>query len=131
MKNVIYENLPSIWEMTSHKVEVSQVECERVTREQHETIMLEGAYVYGQCYLVSREKGKRTIDVFRELPDYIMVKDREFKKNLDHAYIKDFGDIKMPFAMYTAVDGNTKEAPAFIWLKKSQVRPTRILTMKY
>ena len=131
MKNVINEHLPAIGEMTHNRVEVSKTEAERAMREQNETIMLEGAYRYGQCYLASREKGKHPIDVFNELPDYIMVKDREFKKDLDHVYIRDFGDIKIPFAMYTAVDGNIKEAPTFIWLKKSQVRSTRVLTMKY
>lgn len=131
MKKIINENLPAIWEMTSRKVEVSQAECERVMREQHEVLMLEGAYRYGKCYLASREKGKRTIDVFNALPDYIMVKDREFKKDLNYVYVRDYGDIKIPFAVYTAVDGDIKEAPAFIWLKKSQIRPTRMLTMKY
>jgi hypothetical protein len=131
MKNVINEHLPAIGEMTHNRVEVSKTEAERAMREQNETIMLEGAYRYGQCYLASREKGKHPIDVFNELPDYIMVKDREFEKNLDYAYIRDYNGIKIPFAVYTAVDGNIKEAPTFIWLKKSQIRPTRILTMKY
>lgn len=131
MKESIICHLPAIGEMAHNRVEVSKTEAERAMREQNETIMLEGAYRYGQCYLASREKGKHPIDVFNELPDYIMVKDREFKKDLDHVYIRDFGDIKIPFAMYAAIDGNIKESPAFIWLKKSQIRPTRVLTMKY
>lgn len=131
MKNVINEHLPAIGEMAHNRVEVSKTEAERAMREQNETIMLEGAYRYGQCYLASREKGKHPIDVFNELPDYIMIKDREFKKDLNYVHVRDYGDIKIPFAMYTAVDGNIKEAPTFIWLKKSQIRSTRILTMKY
>lgn len=131
MENVINEYFPAIGEMASRAVEVSQVEWRITVREQHETVMLEGAYRYGQCHIALREDNRRPIDVFNELPDYIMIKGREFKKNLDRAYIRYFGKVKIPFALYTAVDGNIKEAPAFIWLKKSQVRATRVLTIKY
>lgn len=131
MKNIINEHLPVIGEMTHNRPVCSPVESRREPREQIEHAMLDLAHDYGYCHIALIRKGVKSTDVFNELPDYILVKNREFKKDLDHAYIRDFGNIKIPFAMYIAVDGNIKEAPAFIWLKKSQVRPTRVLTMKY
>lgn len=113
MKNVTNEYIPTIWEIDHNKVEISQTEM----RERYESSMLEYAYHFGYCYIAALEKGKL---VSNELPDYIMVKDREFKKNLENAYIKN----KIPFVQYTATDGNIEGAQTFIWLKRSQIRST-------
>lgn len=128
MANVINEHLPTIWEMSHNKVEISQTEAEREMRERYETCMLECAYHYGYCYIAALEKGKL---VSNELPDYITIKDREFKKNLENAYIKNFNGFKIPFVQYTATDGNIKDTQTFIWMKRSQIRPTRVLTIKH
>lgn len=131
MENIIYENLLAIWEMPHNRSVYSQVVSRRESLKPIEHVMLDMAYHYGYCHIPLLRKGVKCTDVFNELPDYILVKNREFKKNLEEVYVKYIHGIEVPHAVYTAVDGNIKEAPDFIWLKKSQVRPTRILTMKY
>lgn len=131
MKKVINENLPSIWEMTHNRSVCSPVVSRREPREQIEHAMLDMAYDYGCCHITLIKKGVKYIDVFNELPDYILIKNREFKKDLERVVIKDINGFQVPFAIYTAADNRIGNAPFFIWLKRSQVRPTRVLTMKY
>lgn len=130
MKNVINEHLPAIGEMSSRSL--TQVAMDDEMRKQRDSLRLEAAYEFGICHIpIKYERGKSFIDVFNELPEYILIKDREFKKDLERTLIKDFGTCTIPFAVYKAVDGNIMECGPFVWLKCSQVSPTRILTMKY
>jgi hypothetical protein len=131
MKNVINEHLPSIWEMTHNRSVCSPVVSRRESLKSTEHIMLDMAHDYGYCHIALIRKGVEYINVFSELPDYILVKSREFKKDLERIIVKDINGLQVPFAVYTAVDGNIKEGSSFIWLKRSQIRPTRVLTIKY
>lgn len=131
MKNVINEHLPSIWEMTRNRSVCSPVVSRREPRVQMEHVMLDMAHDYGYCHIALIRRGAKPVDVFNELPDYIMIKNREFKKDLELVVVKDINGLQVPFAAYTAVDDRVGNAPVFIWLKRSQVRPTRVLTMKY
>ena len=131
MKNVINEHLPAIWEMPHNRSVYSHFISEKESLRPIEHIMLDMAYDFGHCHVFLPGKGEKWIDFLNELPDYILIKGREFKKNLEEIYVKCIRGRDVPCAIYTAADGNIKEAPDFIWLKKSQIRPTRILTMKY
>lgn len=131
MKNVINENLPVIWERSHNRFVYSQFVSRRESLKPTEHIMLDMAHDYGYCHIALIRKGVEYINVFSELPDYILVKSREFKKDLERIIVKDINGLQVPFAVYTAVDGNIKEGSSFIWLKRSQVRPTRVLTIKY
>jgi hypothetical protein len=131
MKNVINEHLPAIWEMPHNRSVYSLFVSRRESLKSTEHIMLDMAHDYGYCHIALIRKGVEYINVFSELPDYILVKSREFKKDLERIIVKDINGLQVPFAVYTAVDGNIKEGSSFIWLKRSQVRPTRVLTIKY
>ena len=131
MKNVINEHLSAIGEITHNRSVYSQVVSRRESREQIEHEMLDMAHDYGYCHITLIRKSVKYTCAFNELPDYIMVKNREFKKDLNQVVVKDINGLQIPFAVYTAVDNRIRKGPSFIWLKKSQVRPTRVLTIKY
>lgn len=100
-------------------------------REQVELAVNVLAIAFGHFHVFLHANRKSMSEVLSELPEYVLVEDVEFKKIEDRIREYTLLGRKRYFVMYEAFGRSAEHCSTFIMLKQEQLRPTRVLTMKY